>query len=98
MSKPLMSSPNPFALPKLPMSLMSSSSVPPAVAADWNGRAVGARGWPPGFAYDLDTALHRASSATPSMRSYADVTAAAPHPIDIGRPSSLVEGKDTPLH
>jgi hypothetical protein len=44
------------------------------------------------------TPLPRASTVTPSLRSYADVTAAAPRPIGSGRPSSSVEGKDAPLH
>jgi hypothetical protein len=80
------------------VSLMSSSTVPPAVTAHWHGSTAGARGWPLGFAYDLDTALPHASTVTPSLRSYADVTTAAPHPIGSGRPSSSVEGKDAPLH
>jgi hypothetical protein len=92
MPQPPMSSPNAISLPML------SSTVPPAVAAHWNGSTAGARGWPPGFAYDLDTALPHASTATPSLRSYADVTTAAPLPIGSGRPSSSVEGKDAPLH
>jgi hypothetical protein len=93
-----MSSPNPFTMLKPPVTLMSSSSIPPAVAAHWNGSATEARGWLPGFAYDLDTTLPRASSATPSLRSYADVTTTAPRPIDTGRPSSSIEEKDAPLH
>jgi hypothetical protein len=93
-----MPSSNAFMLPKPPMSLMSSSSVPPVVATHWNGSAAGASGWQPGFAYDLDTALPRASTATSSLRSYIDVIAAAPRPIGSGRPSSSVEGKDAPLH
>jgi hypothetical protein len=91
MSQPPMSSPNAFSLPT------PSSTVPPEVAAHWNGSAAGARGWPPGFAYDLDTALPRASTATPPLRSYANVTAATPRPIGSGRHSSSVEGKDAPL-
>jgi hypothetical protein len=63
-----MSSLNTFSLP------MPSSTIPPAVAAHWNGSAAGARGWPPGFTYDLDTTLPRASTATPSLHSYADFT------------------------
>jgi hypothetical protein len=98
MPQPQMSSPNAFMLPKPPMSLMPSSSVPPAVIAHWNGSATGARGWPPGFSYDLDTALLHASTVTPSLRSYTDVIVAAPRPIGSGRPSSSVEGKDAPLH
>jgi hypothetical protein len=98
MPQPPMSSPNTFSLPKPPVSLMPSSTVPPAVDAHWNNSADGARGWPPGFAYDLDTALPRASTVNPSMRSYTDVTATTPRPIGSGRPSSSVEGKDAPLH
>ena len=93
-----MPSPNAFTLPKPPTSLMPSSSVPAAVAAHWNGSAAGARAWPPGFAYDINAVLPRASSAASSLRSYADVAAAAPRPIGSGRPSSSVEGEDAPRH
>jgi hypothetical protein len=39
-------SPNAFTLPKPPASLMSSPSIPPAVAAHWNGSAAGAGACP----------------------------------------------------
>jgi hypothetical protein len=93
MSQPPVPSLNAFMLPKPPVLLMPSSTVPPAVAAHWNKSVAGARGWPPGFAYDLDTALPRASTATPSLRSYANVTATTPRPIGSGHPSSSVEGE-----